>query len=296
METNKLSIIIPVFNEEEVVNEILNEIYDSFKDVESYEIILVDDGSKNDISEFIDESLNKDNLIILRNDFNIGQTSSIKRGCENSEGNVIGIIDGDGQNPPFELKKLYDIYIENDFDAVVSFREIRKDNRYKKILSKTGNFILKFFTKSKFKDLGSSIKIINKQALESIKLDGELHRFIVPMLEKRNYKISEYPTSHQFRKYGKSNYGLNRLVPVFVDGILFYLSDGFTKTKRYAVGKLSLLLIILSALLNTLVIYQKVVNQIFVHRNPLFVLGMISLMLGIFIFSLGVFFNEKDEI
>ena len=72
METNKLSIIIPVFNEEEVVNEILNEIYDSFKDVESYEIILVDDGSKNDISEFIDESLNKDNLIILRNDFNIG--------------------------------------------------------------------------------------------------------------------------------------------------------------------------------------------------------------------------------
>ena len=111
METNKLSIIIPVFNEEEVVNEILNEIYDSFKDVESYEIILVDDGSKNDISEFIDESLNKDNLIILRNDFNIGQTSSIKRGCENSEGNVIGIIDGDGQNPPFELKKLYDIYI-----------------------------------------------------------------------------------------------------------------------------------------------------------------------------------------
>ena len=112
------------------------------------------------------------------------------------------------------------------------------------------------------------------------------------MLEKRNYTIEEYPTEHEFRKTGKTNYGLNRLIPVFVDGLLFYLSDGFTKTKRYAIGKIAFLTFFIGTVINSVVIYQKITNDIFVHRNPLFIIGITSMLISIFIFSIGISIDE----
>ena len=291
-----LSIIIPCFNEEGSINSLLNELYEHFGDVQNYEVILVDDGSHTRLEEAIESSLKEEQLIILRNDFNKGQTQSIKSGLNHSRGKVIGLLDGDGQNPPSELRKLYDRFLidEKKYDAVISFRGKRKDSSSKRITSRLANLILKFFTKSNFKDLGSSLKIIKKEAIDSIKLDGELHRFIVPMLEKRNFNIVEVATDHKHRKSGKSNYGLNRIVPVFVDGIQFYLSQGFTKTKRYALGKLSFYLIFVSFILNIYVVYQKLIQDIFVHRNPLFLSGLFAAFLGVFIFSLALLFDDKE--
>ena len=114
------------------------------------------------------------------------------------------------------------------------------------------------------------------------------------MLEKRNYKIQEFGTKHNFREVGKSNYGINRLIPVFVDGLLFYLSNGFTSTKRYSVGKIAFFLFFFSSIFNIFVLYQRLFYDIFVHRNPIFVISMLALILSIFIFALGVFI-EKDS-
>ena len=294
MNKNNISIVIPAYNEELIVNRLLEEIRECFEDVKDHEIILIDDGSENLLEEHIEKKFKNNKLKIIRNSFNIGQTSAIKIGVNSSSFNIIGLIDGDMQNPPTELRRLYDIFLKEDLDAVVSFREKRKDNNYKIVLSKLGNMFLKFFTKSKFKDLGSSIKVIKKECLTSIKLDGELHRFIVPMLEKRNYKIQEFGTKHNFREVGKSNYGINRLIPVFVDGLLFYLSNGFTSTKRYSVGKIAFFLFFFSSIFNIFVLYQRLFYDIFVHRNPIFVISMLALILSVFIFALGVFI-EKDS-
>lgn len=294
MSNKNISIVIPAYNEEEIINKLLKEIEDSFKDIEDYEIILIDDGSKYSLEENIDNNFKNKNIKVIRNSFNIGQTSSIKIGLGSANFNIIGLMDGDMQNPPSELRRLYEVFLEEDLDAVVSYREKRQDNTYKIILSKLGNTFLKFFTKSKFKDLGSSIKVVKKECLESIKLDGELHRFIVPMLEKRNYRIQEFGTKHNFRKTGKSNYGINRLIPVFVDGLLFYLSNGFTSTKRYAVGKIAFILFFISSIFNIFVLYQRLTYNIFVHRNPIFIIAMFALILSFFIFALGIF-SEKDS-
>ena len=295
MNNLKLSIVIPTFNEEQGINELLSEVRESFHDLTNFEIVLIDDGSEKPLIQNIKKELISDELKVIRNNFNIGQTPSIKLGIENSKGEIIALMDGDGQNPPSEVRKLYDIFCSKDLDAVVSYREKRKDNLYKKIISKSGNFVLRFFTKSKFKDLGSSIKIIKKDALKTLKLDGELHRFIVPMLEKRNYRIEEHGTKHEYRKTGKSNYGLNRLIPVFVDGLLFYLSDGFTKTKRYAIGKIAFFTLFLGIIINSFVVYQKITNDIYVHRNPLFIIGITSILMSIFIFSIGISIDKNDN-
>lgn len=285
MSNNLFSIIIPAYSEEENINDLLVEIEKTFKDEVDLEIILVDDGSPVSLEDVIKKSEYKLNIQIVTNGYNLGQSKSIEVGLKNSNGDVIGMIDADCQNPPKELKKLYDYFIVNNFDAIISYRKNRKDEFLRKIVSRLANFILKIFTKSKFKDLGSSLKVIKRECLESLTFKGDMHRFISPMLQARGYSIFEIEVEHAERTKGVSKYGFGRIVPVIVDGILFYLTNGFTRPAKYAIGKLSLMLFLISLGLNLIVIYQKTVNSIFVHRNPIFIISMVFLLLSIQIFS-----------
>lgn len=282
---NLFSVVIPAYSEEENINNLLVEIEKTFKDGDDFEVILVDDGSPVPLHNVIKKNEYNINMEIVTNKYNLGQSKSIEIGIKKSNGNVIGLIDADCQNPPQELKKLYDFYISNSYDAVISYRKNRKDDFLRKIVSKLANFILKIFTKSKFKDLGSSLKVIKRECLESITFKGDMHRFISPMLQARGYSIFEIEVEHAERTKGVSKYGFGRIVPVIVDGILFYLTNGFTRPAKYAIGKLSLLLFFISIGLNLIVIYQKIVNSIFVHRNPIFIISMVFLLLSIQIFS-----------
>lgn len=292
--TDSLSIIIPALNEQDNIYKLLKGIEESFSDIKNLEVVLVDDGSDVELENFIDIQDLKLKLVIIRNSYNQGQSRSIEVGLKSSNGNVIGLIDGDLQNPPGQLKKLYDFYLVNEFDGIVSYRKNRKDEIYRKIISKIANLLLKIFTKSKFKDLGSSIKIIKRECLESVVFKGDMHRFISPMLEARGYNLHELEVEHAERTMGESKYGVERIVPVLVDGVLFYLTNGFTRPSKYAVGKLSFILLIISFLLNCLVIYQKLFNTVFVHRNPLFVIAMVFLLLSIQVFSQIVKINENE--
>ena len=285
MKNDFFSIVIPAYSEEENINQLLVEIEDTFKDEVDLEVILVDDGSPVSLEDVIKKSEYKFNIQIVTNRYNLGQSKSIEVGLKNSKGDVIGLIDADCQNPPKELKKLYDYFVVNNFDAIISFRKNRKDEFLRKTVSRLANFILKIFTKSKFKDLGSSLKVIKRECLESITFKGDMHRFISPMLQARGYSIFEIEVEHAERTKGVSKYGFGRIVPVIVDGILFYLTNGFTRPAKYAIGKLSLALFFISIGLNLIVVYQKIVSSIFVHRNPIFIISMVFLLLSIQIFS-----------
>lgn len=285
MDKKKFSIIIPAYAEEENILQLLNQIDDSFIDKKNIEIVLVDDGSPVSLNGIIECEKYRFEIKVISNKYNLGQSKSIEIGLKNSTGEIIGLIDADCQNPPSELKKLYDFYILNNFDAVISFRKDRKDEFLRKIISKLANVILKIFTKSKFKDLGSSLKIIKRDCLESLTFKGDMHRFISPMLQARGYSIAELEVEHAERTKGVSKYGFGRIVPVIVDGMLFYLTEGFTRPARYAIGRLSLILFSFSLFFNAIVLYQKIVYSVFVHRNPVFILSMVFLLLSIQVFS-----------
>ena len=263
----------------------MNQIDDAFIDKKNIEIVLVDDGSPISLNGIIECEKYRFEIKVISNKYNLGQSKSIEVGLKNSTGEIVGLIDADCQNPPSELKKLYDFYILNNFDAVISFRKDRKDESLRKIISKLANVILKIFTKSKFKDLGSSLKIIKRDCLESLTFKGDMHRFISPMLQARGYSIAELEVEHAERTKGVSKYGFGRIVPVIVDGMLFYLTEGFTRPARYAIGRLSLILFSFSLFFNAIVLYQKIVYSVFVHRNPVFILSMVFLLLSIQVFS-----------
>jgi glycosyltransferase involved in cell wall biosynthesis len=285
MDSKKFSIIIPAYAEEENIPRLLNDIDTIFVNDKNIEIVLVDDGSPVSLNGLIEYKKYGFDIKVISNKYNLGQSKSIEVGLKNSTGEILGIIDADCQNPPFELKRLYDFYIANNFDAVISFRKVRKDEFLRKIISKLANVILKIFTKTKFKDLGSSLKIIKRECLESLTFKGDMHRFISPMLQARGYSIAELEVEHAERTKGVSKYGFGRIVPVIVDGILFYLTEGFTRPAKYAIGRLSLILFSFSIFLNGIVLYQKIVYSVFVHRNPVFLLSMVFLLLSIQVFS-----------
>lgn len=285
MNKQLLSIIIPAFSEEENIPNLLDEIGKAFIDENNFEVIIVDDGSPVSLEDILKDKIYNFKTMIISNKYNLGQSKSIEVGLKNSTGEVIGLIDADCQNPPEELKKLYDFYNSNNFDAVISYRKNRKDESLRKIVSKLANLILKIFTKSKFKDLGSSLKIIKRECLESITFTGDMHRFITPMLQSRGFSIAELEVAHAERTKGVSKYGFGRIIPVIVDGILFYLTEGFTRPAKYAIGRLSVILFIFSLLLNGVVLFQKIVYSVFVHRNPVFILSMVFLLLSIQVFS-----------
>lgn len=290
--SKQFSIIIPAFNEEENVPSLLDDINSYFQEIEEVEVVIVDDGSFKELSEYIEVDAYDFELRIIRNKYNLGQSKSIEIGLETINSNLVGLIDSDCQNPPSELRKAYDTYKNDDVDAVVSYRKNRQDDLLRKSISVFANFLLKILTKSKFKDLGSSIKIIKKECLESITFEGDMHRFISPMLKIRGFKILEIEVSHSKRKFGVSKYGFNRIVPVLVDGILFFLTSGFTRPSKYGIGKLSLILFLVSFILNIVVVFQKINSSVFVHRNPLFIIGMVFLLLSIQIFSQVIKLNK----
>ena len=295
---NEISIVIPALNEEESIPLLISEIDNELSNTQlKYEIIIVDDGSKVSLDSIVPKNKN---LKIFRNLYTKGQSQSLLKGIENSEFKYICVLDGDGQNPPFEIKNLIDTFNSDyeNIDAVCGFRKNRKDKFLRSLYSKIANFFIRKLLKSSIKDLGCSLKLFRKNLIEEIRFSGDMHRMLSVLFEYRGHRIIQIPVVHKERKFGETKYGLNRLIPVFVDSFLIYLSEGFTLTPRYSLSKLAFYSFMASFLLISYSAFQKFAYEIFVHRNPIFLIGLTFLFISIQLFVTSVisFFieNKKD--
>lgn len=295
---NEISIVIPALNEEESIPLLISEIDNELSNTQlKYEIIIVDDGSKVSLDAIVPKNKN---LKIFRNLYTKGQSQSLLKGIENSEFKYICVLDGDGQNPPFEIKNLIDTFNSDyeNIDAVCGFRKNRKDKFLRSLYSKIANFFIRKLLKSSIKDLGCSLKLFRKNLIEEIRFSGDMHRMLSVLFEYRGHRIIQIPVVHKERKFGETKYGLNRLIPVFVDSFLIYLSEGFTLTPRYSLSKLAFYSFMASFLLISYSAFQKFAYEIFVHRNPIFLIGLTFLFISIQLFVTSVisFFieNKKD--
>ena len=222
------TIIIPIYNENKNIYNLVNEIINlNFK---NYEIIIVDDCSTD---EFIKEGKSKlnniKNLRIISNKINMGQSFSIYEGVNNSNFDTIITIDGDGQNDPSDINKLYDKFnSSNKIKLVGGLRIKRKDRFLKRISSKIANTIRQYFLNDNCLDTGCSLKVFSKKSFLKIKYFDGMHRFL-PALFKNNGDRCEYlPVNHRIRKFGKSKYGtLDRLYKGLLD--LFYVRNLMNK-------------------------------------------------------------------
>lgn len=214
-----LSIVIPVFNEEQNVAKLHQELLSVLKKTKKrFEIIFIDDAS----TDHTFRELKKLKPIkIIQSRKNLGQTAALLSGIKKSEGDFIITLDGDLQNNPRAISRLIK-KLNSGYDMVVGWRVKRYDSFSKKSLSRLAYFWRKFLLGSPIHDSGCGLKIMKREGLENPLPKGQIHRFLPEIFLAKGLKVAEVPIRHSPRQKGKSKYGSKRIVKGFVDTWLFW--------------------------------------------------------------------------
>ena len=203
---NKISFVIPVYNEESNIREL----YDEIKTVADklpydYEIIFVDDASKDNSLKIIKELANKDTCVkYISFETNSGQSAALYAGFQNANGDVIITMDADLQNDPNDIPKMLKYY--GEYDVVNGWRYNRRDTFAKRIGSKIGNFVRNWLTNETIKDTGCALKVLRADMVKRIKMYRGLHRFLPTLMRLEGAKVIEVKVNHRPRLYGESKY------------------------------------------------------------------------------------------
>jgi glycosyltransferase involved in cell wall biosynthesis len=243
MTNPSLSIIIPVFNEEDNILPLYHEIK-SVCDSEGYryEIIFVDDGSTDHTVAKIEE-LEAVKYIILRKNF--GQTAAMDAGIRNAQHDFIVTIDGDRQNDPADIPRLLKHLLDNELDIVAGWRKNRKDSFLKKFASRGANLLRKIIIKDGIHDSGCSLKIYRKECFDEINLYGEMHRFIPAICMTKGFRVGEIVVNHRPRVAGKTKYNWKRTVKGFLDMLSLWFWGKYSARPLHLFGGLGLAMLFL---------------------------------------------------
>lgn len=281
-----ISVVVPVFNEEGNVRELHQEILEVCKKENyKFEIIFVDDGSKDKTPEICKE-LKPLKYIRMRKNF--GQTAAMDAGIKAAQYDYIVTMDGDRQNDPADIPKLVKYLEDNNLDIVSGWRKNRKDTVMKKFTSRVANFLRGIIVKDHIHDSGCSLKIYKKECFDHINLYGEMHRFIPALLKIKGFEVGEVVVNHRPRTAGVTKYNWKRTVKGFVDMISLWFWSKYSVRPLHilgAGGMISIFLGIVCAIWSIVlfVLGYKMSNNI---MPPLLTVFFIIVGLLMFIFGL----------
>ena len=220
--TPAVSVVIPLFNEQDNMETLQRELHAALKGL-SYEIVFVDDGSKDDTVKRVETRADVQLLVFEKN---AGQSAAMYAGIHAARGEVIALLDGDLQNDPADIPLLL-AEIGKGADLVCGYRAKRKDTVVKQITSRVANFVRSRFTKDGVRDTGCTLKAMRRECRDALVLFYGMHRFIPALVKGAGYRIMEIPVNHRPRTAGVSKYGLgNRAIKATVDmfGVRWILS------------------------------------------------------------------------
>ena len=288
-ENNFLSIIIPVFNEEESLVELTKQIKDNVNCFNQWEILFVDDGSTDRSKERIHSLHDKDNRIkLIQFHRNYGKSAALSEGFKLASGNFILTIDADLQDDPKEINNLFN-KIQNGYDLVSGWKKTRKDPLSKKIPSKFFNWITRLMTGVKIHDFNCGLKMYRKLVVDSLDIYGGRHRYIPALASQKKFKIGEIPVNHRERKYGVTKYGGARLFHGFFDLLAILFLHRYTQSPLHLFGYLGLISLLVSLGVESYAIILKLFfNEPFKTHFALIVFGGMAFVLGLWFFSIGL--------
>jgi len=293
------SIIIPLYNEKENVNQLNEELTTSLLKLRNknheFEIIYVDDGSTDNTLENLKILKNEIKTIILRNNKNLAQSKSIMNGMEESNYDNIILLDGDLQNDPNDIIKMVDVYSQKENILVHGYRKNRNDPYFTKILpSKIANYIVRKFTNSKILDHGCSLKIFDKRMINLNDFFGDFHRLFAAQINK-DIELVEMEVNHRPRQRGSSNYGFERVFRVLIDLIFM----GFFKKQRssfYTLGFLGLFSFFFSFVSLFYMFYLKFFENKSFVETPIPLVFIFFTLSGFIFFSLNLVLEKMKNI
>ncbi len=285
----RLSVVIPLYNEEENIDELhgrLTEVLESLG-IE-YEIIYVDDGSTDGTMKLLDTLAQSDERIValsLRRNF--GQTAAFAAGFDFARGDVIVTMDGDLQNDPSDIPRL--LVPIKEYDLVSGWRKDRKDPFVtRRLPSVAANWIISRVTGVKLHDYGCSLKAYRRDVVKSLRLYGEMHRFIPAVADWYGVSVTEVETTHHPRLRGKSKYGISRTVKVLLDLITVKFLQSFSTKPIQFFGPLGLGTGFAGFLISLYLTVRKVFFGESIGGRPLLLLGILLIIVGIQLIGMGL--------
>ncbi len=291
-----LSIVIPLYNEEESLPELQRWIDNVCAGRYDYEIIFVDDGSKDDSWEVIEKLCKKSDMVTgIRFRRNYGKSAALNVGFQQSRGDVVITMDADLQDSPEEIPGLYDMIREEGYDLVSGWKKKRHDPISKTIPSKFFNWVTRKMSGIDLNDFNCGLKAYRKKVIKSIEVYGEMHRYIPIIAKQAGFtKIGEKVVEHQARKYGESKFGFERFLNGFLDLLSVSFMSRFSKRPMHFFGLWGTVAFIAGFIIAVYILAQKAYFLYVIHEpaplvtdSPLFFIGLIAMVIGAQLFLSG---------
>ena len=285
-----VSVVVPLYNEEESLQELVAWIDRVAQSNSlSYEIIMVDDGST-DSSWSVVERLKGDYPAIRGISFmrNYGKSAALYCGFDMARGEVVITMDADLQDSPDEIPELRRMILEDGYDLVSGWKRKRYDPIGKRWPSKFFNFTARLMSGIKLHDFNCGLKAYRRKVVKSIEVYGEMHRYIPILAKHAGFKrIGEKVVEHHERKYGKSKFGLERMVKGYLDLISVSFMSHFGRSPMYIFGGLGTVMFLLGFVAVAWIIIEKFVSGHPLTNQPLFYLSLVAIVLGVQLFLAG---------
>lgn len=283
------SIVIPVYNEEDSLNELVERIAKATKDLQQpYEIVFINDGSTDKSQEVIDRLASTHNnigSITFRKNF--GKSAALSAGFKHVKYDIIFTMDADLQDDPVEIPRFL-AEIENGYDLVTGWKENRLDPKEKTIPSKLFNAMTSKMSGLKLNDYNCGFKCYKREVLEEIDLYGELHRFVPFLAHKKGFKVKEIPVLHHERKHGVSKFGLERYARGFFDLLTVVFITNYINRPMHLFGGIGSLFFGIGAILFTYLFFGRWIFGESIGASPLFSIAIFLIGSGVQIFIIGM--------
>lgn len=299
----KISIVIPLFNEDESIRPLYNEIKKVLKGISSdYEIILADDGSTDKSLSAIKDLVKFDNKVhYFSFRKNYGKSAALQVAFKHVTGDAVITMDADMQDDPEEIPNLLR-KLDEGYDMVSGWKKKRHDPFIKKISSRFFNFITRLFSNVKIHDFNCGLKAYRKIVVQNISVYGEMHRYIPVLANWKGFSVSEIIVKHHPRRYGKTKFGVSRFFKGFVDLITVIFTTRYIKRPMHLFGFVGFLTALAGIIINILLAYEL----FFIHphapiaNRPIFFLGILLVIVGVQFFAIGLLgeimvHNFQDE-
>ena len=289
----KISIVVPVYNEEENVALLHQEIkviceengYD-------YEIIFIDDGSTDKTEEMV-MKLSPLKYIQMRKNF--GQTAAMDAGIKAAKNDYIITMDGDRQNDPKDIPNMISYLEEHNYDVVSGWRKNRKDTFFKKFASRGANFLRGIIIKDDIHDSGCSLKIYRRECFDGLNLYGEMHRFIPALLRIKGFKVGEVVVNHRPRIAGKTKYNWRRTFKGFSDMVSVWFWHKYSVRPMHLLGSVGIISLFLGSIFGVWSIVLYILGRSMTDNfHPM--LSIAFLITGMLLFVFGLMSDMLTKI
>ncbi len=292
-----LTVIVPLYNEEESLPLLLDQLYEALSDRHlhalfdqpfSFEVLMVDDGSTDGSASVIREQIDcRPEVKLVSFQKNFGKTAALAAGFNYAAGEYVVTLDADLQDDPFAVQQLIE-KLQEGYDLVSGWKQKRRDPWSKTFPSRIFNVTTRIFTGIDLHDFNCGLKAYRRNVVKSLELHGEMHRYIPVLLHWKGFRVTEIPVKHNPRRHGKTKYGPSRVFPGLFDFFTVLFITRYLRQPMHFFGMLSLLSFLAGFGISLYVTIGKIFFNEAVVNRPILFLGILLIIIAVQFFSLGL--------